>query len=268
MQKLFMFLCAMCMFSGHCAILRTDNKSVHLTNVKITSPSLAIDLNGRTFYAKMSPTKQCKICVSYNNKIYDVNDDITYLEYMYFDGNSYIDLGFPPSSDLNFEIKAWMDNSVYDHDGCLIGIRNGELYNTYGQYLVWYTNAKDYCDGLPHILPAFGGYGYNQEIIVDDEIQIIKLDNGIFSVNGVVYNNLPIAPNTSNNLTLGALNHGDRIDGRNFLGRIYYAKFWNKDRVILDLKPVLDKSGKPCMFDYISNKCFYNNGFGTFIYKI
>lgn len=38
------------------------------------------------------------------------------------------------------------------------------------------------------------------------------------------------------------------------------------DELIMNLLPRLDKNGKPCMFDTVSKKPFYNEGVGKFLY--
>lgn len=38
------------------------------------------------------------------------------------------------------------------------------------------------------------------------------------------------------------------------------------DELIMNLLPCLDKNGKPCMFDTVSKKPFYNQGTGEFLY--
>ena len=38
------------------------------------------------------------------------------------------------------------------------------------------------------------------------------------------------------------------------------------DELIMNLLPCLDKNGKPCMFDTVSKKPFYNEGTGEFLY--
>lgn len=54
----------------------------------------------------------------------------------------------------------------------------------------------------------------------------------------------------------------------NFIGKIYYITISQHEDIYMDLVPVLDTAGIPCMFDKISRQCFYNSGTGTFGYKI
>lgn len=269
MKKILLFAISIsaCIFSAYGTVLHIGNRTILLTETKTTSPSLYVSTGNKTMYAPMHPSQNCKFCAVYNGEKYNIG--ITILNYLYFDGESYIDLGFPPSADLQFEIKAHMDDSIPDHDGCLLGARNGSAYDTTGQYLVWYTNDLGYCGGAPHILPAFGNHVYT-EIIVEDIPQTIRWHNNTFSVNDTVIENvLPISESpTQNNLSLGAVTLDTKIDSRKFLGRIYYARFWHDDELIMNLIPALDISATPGFYDTVSQRFFYNSGTGQFKYDI
>lgn len=47
---------------------------------------------------------------------------------------------------------------------------------------------------------------------------------------------------------------------------IYYCKIWHNNILVRDYIPVLDADSKPCMFDTVSKKPFYNQGTGEFLY--
>ena len=51
---------------------------------------------------------------------------------------------------------------------------------------------------------------------------------------------------------------------RGFRGRIYSCKHYSGDELIQDFVPCLDTEGVPCMFDFVSQKPFYNVGTGSF----
>lgn len=58
---------------------------------------------------------------------------------------------------------------------------------------------------------------------------------------------------------------GSRSYGFSF--RVYSLELDNGVQK-MNVIPVLDANGKPCMYDKISRQCFYNSGTGTFKYKI
>ena len=47
--------------------------------------------------------------------------------------------------------------------------------------------------------------------------------------------------------------------------RIYYYRVYFDDTLVRDFIPVLYKDGTPCMYDKVTDKCFYNSGTGNFI---
>lgn len=49
-------------------------------------------------------------------------------------------------------------------------------------------------------------------------------------------------------------------------GKTYYAKIWNDNILIRDYIPVLDYDMRPCMYDKVSGKFFYNQGTDEFLY--
>ena len=49
--------------------------------------------------------------------------------------------------------------------------------------------------------------------------------------------------------------------------KIYYLKFYDSsDLLISNYVPCLDSDNKPCMYDTVSKKTFYNSGTGEFLY--
>ncbi len=50
------------------------------------------------------------------------------------------------------------------------------------------------------------------------------------------------------------------------IGKIYYVKIYNNDNLVRDYIPVIDSSEKPCLFDKVEHKCYYNQGTGEFLY--
>lgn len=49
------------------------------------------------------------------------------------------------------------------------------------------------------------------------------------------------------------------------IGRLFSFTASRNNKIIMDLIPVLDKNGTPCMYDKVSRQFFYNQGTGQFI---
>lgn len=69
---------------------------------------------------------------------------------------------------------------------------------------------------------------------------------------------------TTANLHLFTFNGGSYY----FNGKLYEMQISKGTDVYMDLVPVLDGSGVPCVYDKVSKQPFYNNGTGTFGYKL
>ena len=50
--------------------------------------------------------------------------------------------------------------------------------------------------------------------------------------------------------------------------RVYSFSIFRNDQLQLNFIPCLDDKGKPCMFDTVSRKPFYNKGTGEFLYRL
>ena len=48
--------------------------------------------------------------------------------------------------------------------------------------------------------------------------------------------------------------------------RIYSTKIYDNDTLVRDYVPVIDSSSRPCLFDKVEKKCYYNQGTGEFLY--
>ena len=49
-------------------------------------------------------------------------------------------------------------------------------------------------------------------------------------------------------------------------GKVYSVELWQDDIKILDLIPCLDNKNRPCMYDTVSKRTFYNQGADEFLY--
>ena len=54
------------------------------------------------------------------------------------------------------------------------------------------------------------------------------------------------------------------VSGSGLNGKVYSCKIYHQDSLVRDFVPCLDANGKPCMYDFVSRKPFYNKGTGSF----
>ena len=50
-------------------------------------------------------------------------------------------------------------------------------------------------------------------------------------------------------------------------GYIWYFKIYEGDTLVRDYIPVIDSSGRPCLYDKVEDKFYYNEGTGEFLYE-
>lgn len=233
-------------------ILHADNAMICMRDGDdIARPRLCTLADGTKYCVSLVAGNSGRLHVAVNGVTYSAPDFMEEIEYLRFDGASYIDLGFVPTTDLNFEIRADLDESVNYRDGALMGGRK-DLPN---QYVVWYNNLFGFAIVVPRLFSEL-----SNEKRVSDDVLTLRWENEVFTINGVaqniVYFTSPINQGTVN-LVLGGLRQGNTVDSRRFLGDIYYAKFWDSNGVIMDLVAATDANGVAGMYDKVSGRMLY-----------
>ena len=174
----------------------------------------------------------------------------TKLKYLESNGTQYIDIGLL-SRDARIDISFKYNDST-SNSQILINC----LHNTAG----WFDLNRE------------------GNIVLDSEV----FDNNYntkrnFSIRyNVRYNNSTITATDENNLTKSF--SASAVPSTNFTlfsdsaGRfsskanIYSVKIYNNDNLARDYIPVLDSQKRPCLFDKVEKKCYYNQGTGEFLY--
>ena len=98
----------------------------------------------------------------------------------------------------------------------------------------------------------------------------VRMEKGRFTLNGKTYSidanqtavNYPIA--LFHLFQFGKPYEGD--SGRKV--KIYYFKIFKNGMLVFDGIPALDENNKPCLYDKVTQKPFYNQGSGEFLYKL
>lgn len=130
--------------------------------------------------------------------------------------------------------------------------------------LAWGFNYVDY---------AFSGFGGNTQKnnttvnTIDDKKHTVVLSNEIYTIDGIDQ----VLPNRGTftefyNIYLFTWNNSDIADARRFQGKVYEFKIYDNNVLIQHLVPALDSENTPCMYDKVTQKFYYNNGTGDFLY--
>lgn len=181
----------------------------------------------------------------------------TFLEYVEFDGNSWIDTGYVPSSNTRVVGKVsftqWHPTAganyvfgVFENDanfGLNVG-SNRALMN-----VPWGASA-----GVAFSNDNVFGHVYSFDIskngaYIDD---VLKLTASQLS-----------ATFTATKSFFVGWSNGTST--QKLIGKIYPIKIYENDILMQDLRPALDPNGKVCIYDTVSKQYLYNKGTGSFI---
>lgn len=184
-------------------------------------------------------------------------------EYLEFHGTEYINSGVLLKNDIGISL----DLSTTSSSKTMIGARNnaikgvlfgyhspstqGEdyrMYFAYGANSTNYTVQTNVCDGLLH------------HIVLDS--QQAKIDNESVVINrGNEFPQMLLFIGTWNN-------YNGTPDDRMFEGNMYSVRIYDSNGNLFNGIPCLDDNDVPCLYDTVSNTTFYNDGTGTFGYKL
>ena len=193
------------------------------------------------------------------------------VEYLESAGTQYIDTGYKNVKETKVQIKfVYLQsngdiysngmiygsaNDVGGRPGLSIGIaQNDKLFYRNSDDAESYTNYS-----IENGEAYFTEFYKTGIIINDDEI---NYDMGLIS-NEATYTSYLFArhqPVASNGIYVN-----DAYSP--FIGRIYYCKIYDNNILVRDYIPVIDSISRPCLFDKVSRKCYYNQGTGEFKYK-
>lgn len=158
-----------------------------------------------------------------------------------------------------------------------------KLLHEYGYFLfgsrVSFDTSRFFCyldsnssEGGRNIFAYGHGTAESDVGVLNDQIIICKYgSDGVVKMdeNGNVLKTAYVSTSndftTSHSLLLCQCWSGNDVSqNRDFMGNIYYAKIYDGDNLVRDFLPCLDADGKPCFYDLIGRKPYYNQGSGSF----
>ena len=197
-----------------------------------------------------------------------VESGVDYVDYLEGDGASWIDTGIIPDDNTQIEItcqlvgfngyKSWF-GSNYLCAGYQVQVSN----------LLTMLMGNGFAVGVDSDVG-----GYNKNIWkMDTSNTVIGTKRYIVSINEknlIEFNPTKIMQCTTSLKVFSAdTNAIQPLKTENccIKGRVFDFKLSKNNILKMHLKPCLDTSGVPCMYDEVSKKYFYNKGTGTFKYK-
>lgn len=181
------------------------------------------------------------------------------LAYIESTGTQWIDTGWKPTSNMVTYIEYSHTESTIDTP--LYGVRDSDMSNS---YTCW-SHPEEYSLGC--ILTIIHG-GTKTSVTttfhIEDKITLLSNKNSV-KANGVSKTRTAGGSTQANNLVLMGLRNGTNIDSRKFVGKIYFARFWDGDTLVRDFVPVQKSDGTIGFLDLVNNTFYGNSGTGTFI---
>lgn len=184
---------------------------------------------------------------------YPIDEKYTPVEYLESTGTQYIDLGIKGNQDSRIDLKIQPTSvqakaAIFGHFG--------------GNYSSYYL----YSSGSDKLFQVGYKNFSDSNVAIETIIYNISNEKNIFNINEYEYSLPSITGNfeTGSNLLLF------NISGGNYTGlpmKLYSFKLYNNTDLIRDCIPVIDSSGRPCLYDKVEDKFYYNEGSGEFLYE-
>ena len=189
------------------------------------------------------------------------------VEYIESTGTQYIDTEFIPSKDSKLEIELKFEGNFKTSDVAFFGVIEDESWFTmnFGGSSSQKNTLFCWCEARSK--DSYKIYSLS----INDEIRTNK-NKIIFSSEKVTYADRSANmatkkfDNTDSLIIFGNKRNGEITAFNGYYMYLYSCKLYSGDILLRDLIPCLDSDNKPCMYDTISKKTFYNSGTGEFLY--
>ena len=194
-------------------------------------------------------------------KVQEYQKEYTELEYIESTGTQYFDSLYTPSSDTVIVLNCICKNNYF-----LFGTRNATSGTEQKRFAYYIANSKINTSTNPqwsntNYTSCSNAYDLRQKTTV-------TFGKGGFWQNGTKLLDLTDEFQCGYTLYLFSCNTSGEASTAMGAIRLYDCKIYDSDVLIRDYIPVLDKSGKPCLYDKITKEYFYNQGTGEFLYKL
>lgn len=182
------------------------------------------------------------------------------VEYLESTGTQYIDTGLTGNSDTKAELALIISTQATGNVGIFGSRGNSANSNLLAVGYGTSALAVDFNNSSYSHYRAGISYELDKKYIcyTSKEIRFIKDENGLVLAENTTLCNDTMS--TSNLLLFAETGVASKQQGK-----MFYAKIWDDNILVRDFTPVLDNNMKPCMYDKVSGKLFYNKGTGEFI---
>lgn len=186
-----------------------------------------------------------------DRKYYRTEHDKAFVDAITFNGYQCIRTGIIPAQDT--KVKVTMNTSSFG-EYALFGARTSTEADMFGLFLTSATqvNGQYGTESLIETVDDYTGIDVTFEISKEG----LKRDDVVIAEFAEVTFEAPVE------LLIGTCNTNGTFDSRYFKGNIIKIEVWQKEEQKLDLIPCVDEQLQVCLYDTLSETCFYNSGYG------
>ena len=173
------------------------------------------------------------------------------VEYLESAGTQYIDTGYKPNQDTRIiaDFQYMKNNQGYRFTGEEF---SGTMYRFGTSSGKWW-------------MIGYGSQDYQRLGITDTNRHILDFNkNNIYIDNELLYSYNYQNFQSSHNMYIFSINSNSIADLAPV--RLYSYKIYDNNTLVRDYIPVIDSSERPCLFDKVSRKYYYNQGTGEFLW--
>lgn len=179
-------------------------------------------------------------------------------EYLTFDGNSYINTRIKTANDIGYDLRF---------KGAAVKLLIGARYSTSlnGFVVGYFSNnliAASYGDSTSTQIHTENDYSKGVHHMILDSVKF-QIDDEVIDISS-----LRGTAGSFFDIYLGTWNNNSTPDDRMWTSDIYDTIIYNTQGELWHGIPCLDANDVPCFYDIVSQTAFYNDGTGTFTYKL
>ena len=192
------------------------------------------------------------------------------LEYLEGTGTQYINTGLFPPKDAEIYIKYQLTQTEQGaaNNGAIFGGRNTQTSGTCTLFYLASANPQYF--RFDRVGQVSIGNSNTLSINAQSVFEFLYKDNKASVTNLTTGESASVTLGNPSTFTATAVSlFAVRTSGQagTFLkGRIYEWKYWEGGKLAQHFVPVLDLDNRPCMYDKVTDKLFYNSGSGEFLY--
>ena len=198
----------------------------------------------------------------------DLPNGYTKLDYLYSEGNQYIDTGYVPTNETGLYVDCQSYNTK---TSCPFGCRNNSSTdnNRFQAHIAssaialgWnsYVSISTTSSYRTHRYESRLNFKNSRiaKITIGDEYELEKVLSDLsFTPTSPIY---IFDYSINGNVASASIT---TVNGH--CGKIFRAKISQGDTVVRDYVPALDPDGVPCMFEVFTGEAYYNQGSGKFL---